>query len=121
MGVNNLIKPIRGVIVGSSGTIIAATCVDDEGVAQNVSGYSSKTAVAVSPDKRKVATATVSYTTPPGDGTTGLVQWSWAIGDIDRPGPWEVQLELYNAGTEMLKSYVGTMDVGKALRLMVST
>jgi hypothetical protein len=125
MASTGLIKPIRGVVVGSSGQTIKATCIDDDGVAQDVSSFtgagSGITAVAISPDRRKTATATCSFTTPPGDGSTGLVQWSWAIGDIDRPGPWEIQLEFYKAGTEMTKSYVGTMEVGKALRLSVST
>jgi len=122
MASNNLIKPIRGVIVGSSGQTIKATCVNDEGVPQDVSGYASITVVGVSPDRKKTSTATVTYTNPPNDGTTGLVEWSWALGAIDRPGPWEVQLEFYNSGSgEMAKSYVGIMDVGKALRYSVST
>ena len=119
---NQQIKPIRGVIVGSSQQTIRATCVNDDGVAQDVSGYTDKTVVGVSPDGRKTVTATASYTNPPGDGSTGLVEWSWGKTDIDRAGPWEIQIEFYKgAGGEMAKSYVGIMDVGKALRYSVAT
>ena len=118
---NNLIKPIRGVIVGSSGQTITGTCVDDDGVAQDISGYTTLTVVAVSPDRKKTVTATASYKNPPGDGSTGLITWVWAIGNIDRPGIWEIQLELRTPGSELTKSYVGTMQVGKALREMVDT
>jgi hypothetical protein len=109
------VESIKGINVGSYGQVIAVTCVDADGVVQDVSGYTTMNAVAVSPDGRKTVVATVTYTSSPGDGTTGLVQWSFANGDIDRPGIWTVQLE-FSKTNVMAKSYTSAMEVGEAVR-----
>lgn len=105
---------IRGVAVGSYGQTILVTLKDFDGSAQNVSAYEegTKTAIASSPDGRKVATASISFNT---DGSDGVIEWSWADGDIDRSGDWEVQIVL-DSGSSRIKSYIAKMPVIPALQ-----
>lgn len=112
MALTNKIQTINGVVVGSYLQVIQVACVDADGVAQDVSGYTTRTAVAMPPDHRKTVTASVTYVT---DGTDGLVQWSFASGDIDRAGNWEVQLE-FSTVSKMVKSYTAIMEVGRGER-----
>jgi len=103
---------IRGVAVGSYGQTILITLKDFDGVAQNVSAYTgTRSAIALSPDGGKRVTATVSFST---DGTDGIISWTWAAGDIDRPGDWQVQIAL-NSGSARIKTYIAQMPVIPAL------
>ena len=99
---------VRGVSVGSWGQTIIVTLQDLSGVVQNVSTYTgTKSAVAISPDGAKRVSATVSFST---DGSDGLVQWTWASGDIDRPGNWTLQISL-NKTTARIKTFIAKMPV----------
>ena len=101
---------IRGVAVGSFGQVLLITLKDFDGNAQDISGYSSAAskAIARSSDGRKTVTADLTFN----DAANGIVQWTWASGDIDRPGDWEVQLVLNNAGTTArVKTYIAKMPV----------
>ncbi len=99
---------VRGVATGSYGQTLLITLKDLDGNVQDVSSFdSTKTAVAVSPDKRKTATATITFN---GTGTDGIVQWVWASGDIDRGGDWELQLVL-NSATVRIKTFIAKMPV----------
>lgn len=109
-----VVQPILGITVGSFGQDIVFTIVDSTGAAQNVSGYATMTIIAVPPDKRKVVTATASYVVA---GADGEVHGSFADGDIDVPGNWDIQIEFLAAGNaERFKTYPGIMDVGEGLR-----
>jgi hypothetical protein len=112
MTLANNLEPILGVVVGAYAQTIQLACINVDGVAQDISAYTTLTVVGKSPDRRKTATATATYVNA---GVDGLIQFSWADGDIDRPGNWELQVEL-STGSKMTKSYVATMMVGKALR-----
>ena len=104
---------VRGVAVGSYGQTILVTLKDLDGAAQDVSAYTgTKTAIATSPDKTKVATATITFNA---SGTDGVITWTWASGDIDRPGNWELQIVL-NSASARVKSYVAKMPVIPGLR-----
>jgi len=103
---------VRGVAVGSYGQTIQITLKDLDGNIQDVSAYTgTRTALAKSDDGRKTANAAISFNT---DGSDGVVQWSWASGDIDRPGDWELQLVL-NSGSARVKTYIAKMPVIPAL------
>lgn len=103
---------LRGIVVGSYGQTIVVTLKDSDGNVQDISAFTgTKQAVARSPDEKKVVTAAASFTT---DGTDGKVQFSFASGDIDRPGDWSMQIVLNKTGA-IAKSYTFTMDVGVAV------
>lgn len=98
---------IRGVAVGSYGNNILITLKDLDGNAQDVSAYTgTKTAIGKSPSG-KSATATVTFNST---GSDGVVKWSWASGDIDEQGDWEVQIVL-NSASARIKSFVAKMPV----------
>jgi hypothetical protein len=102
---------IRGVAVGSYGQTLLITLKDLDGTAQDVSGFDTAAnqmlALGVSPDGKKRPSAALDFN---GDGSDGVVSWTWASGDIDRPGDWEVQLVL-NSATSRVKSYIAKMPV----------
>ena len=107
------IGTIRGVAVGSYGQVILITLRDLDGIAQDVSSFTgTRTAIGKPPGGRKIATATVSFNA---DGTDGVVSFSWASGDIDESGEWELQITL-NAGSARVKSFIGKMPVIPALQ-----
>ena len=104
---------IRGVAVGSFGQTLLITLKDEDGVIQDVSAFSGiRTAIALTPDKRDTKTASVSFNAT---GSDGVVSWTWADGDIDRPGDWEVQIVL-NSGSARIKTFIAKMPVIPALR-----
>lgn len=105
-------ESLRGVMVGSKGQLCQLTCVDRKGAAQDVSGFTTIRVVAMPPDSRVAVAAAGTYVT---DGSDGKVQFSWAAGDIDREGTWSLQIEFHKTGVIAL-SYLGSMDVGPALR-----
>ena len=108
MGSQGYVGVIRGVAVGSYGQTLLITLKDLDGNVQNVSAFTgTKSAIGVSPNKRKTVTATISFNS---DGTDGLVSWTWASGNIDSPGDWEVQLVL-NSGASRIKTYLARMPV----------
>ena len=107
------IEPILGVMVGSYGQTITLTVVDDDGIVQDVSGYTNIIIVAQSPDGRANSTATGSYGT--NLGTDGEISFSWADGDIDRSGTWIIQVE-FSTANEVFKTQPAEMVVGKGLR-----
>lgn len=107
------LEPLKGIIVGSYGQPYILTVVNDEGVAQDVSGYTTITVVAIPPSKRGAVTDTASYTT---NGTDGKVTGAgFADGEIDEPGNWEIQVEFSKTG-ELFKTYKGIMEVGESVR-----
>ena len=108
------IQPVLGVVVGSYGQGITITIVNEDGVAQDVSGYTTITIVGLSPDERTTKTATADYATA-NNGTDGKISFSWADGDIKRSGTWKIQAEFSKVG-EVFKTYYGEMDVGQGLR-----
>jgi hypothetical protein len=107
------IEPIKGIMVGSYGQGITITVVNEDGVAQDISGYTEWTIVGLPPDGRGAKTATAAYSG--NGGTDGVLTFSWASGDIDRSGTWKVQAELSKSG-EIFKTYFGEMEVGIGLR-----
>jgi hypothetical protein len=106
------IQPIRGVMVGSYGQTITLTVVDEDGITQDVSGYTTITIVARSPDARKTVTANGSYVT---DGSDGQISFAFVDGDIGRSGLWNLQVE-FETSTEIFKTRPTEMDVGQGLR-----
>ena len=107
------IEPLKGINVGSWGQTYILTIVDDDGVAQDVSGYTTLAIVAMPPSKKGVVTDTGSYTT---DGSDGQITGAgFADGEIDEPGNWEIQVELSTV-SELFKSYKGIMEVGDSVR-----
>ena len=110
--VQGYIGIIRGVSVGSFGQTLLITLKDQEGIAQDVSAFSgTKSAVALTPDKRDTISATVTFNS---DGSDGIVKWTWSDGQIDRPGDWEVQVIL-NSGSARIKTFIAKMPVIPAL------
>ena len=108
MGSQGYVGVIRGVAVGSYGQSILITLKDLDGNVQNVSGFTgTKTAIGIAPNKRKTVTATITFNS---DGSDGVITWTWASGDIDTPGDWEVQITL-NSGSSRIKSYIARMPV----------
>ena len=105
---------IRGVSVGSFGQTILVTLRDLEGVVQDVSAFTgTRTAIAQRPGGRSpLRTASVAFNS---DGTDGIVSFSWADGDIDESGEWEIQITL-NSGSARVKSFIGKMPVIPALQ-----
>lgn len=105
---------IRGVAVGSFGQTILVTLRDLDGIAQDVSSFTStRTAIAKRPSGRgSLVTATVSFNS---DGTDGIVSFSWTSGDIDESGEWEIQITL-NSGSSRVKSFIAKMPVIPALQ-----
>jgi len=106
------IEPIRGVMVGSFGQTITLIVVDEDGVVQDVSGYTDITVISRSPYDLKTVTSSGSYTS---DGTDGSITYSYVSGDIDRSGDWKVQAE-FSTASETFKTRPTTMDVGMGLR-----
>jgi hypothetical protein len=101
---------IRGVAVGSFGQTLSITLKDLDGTAQDLSSYSSGTGTAygLSPDGRRTVNSSLTFS----DAANGVVTWTWASGDIDRPGDWEVQLVFTNAGsTARIKTFIAKMPV----------
>jgi len=99
---------IRGVAVGSYGQTILITLKDLSGAVQDVSAYTgTRTVRALSPDGIRTVTASISFNS---NGSDGKIQWTWATGDIDRPGDWQVQVIL-NSGSARIKSYIAKMPV----------
>jgi len=104
---------VRGVAVGSYGQTIVITLRDLNGVVQDISAYASTlTAIGKPPGGKKIATATVTWNS---DGTDGIVSFSWASGDIDESGEWELQITL-NSATARVKSFIAKMPVIPALQ-----
>ena len=103
---------IRGVAVGSFGQTILITLRDLDGVPQDVQAFTGiLTAIAKPPGGKKTVTATVTFNS---DGIDGKVSFSWASGDIDESGDWELQITL-NSGSARVKSFIGKMPVIPAL------
>lgn len=99
---------IRGVAVGSYGQTLLITLKDQDGVVQDVSAFTgTKTAIGLTPDKRDTVSRTVSFNS---DGADGVVSWTWAAGNIDRPGDWEVQIVL-NSASARIKTFLAKMPV----------
>lgn len=99
---------LRGVSANSYGQTIVITLKDLDGAVQDVSSFDQiNYAIAMSPDKRKTVSATLSLV---GGGSGGVVSFSWADGDIDRPGDWELQLVM-NASGSRVKSFICKMPV----------
>jgi len=108
------LEPLKGFVVGSYGQPYILTVINDSGVAQDVSGYTTSiTVIAMPPSKKAAVTDTAAYTT---DGTDGKITGAgFAEGEIDEPGNWELQIEFFKAG-ELFKTYPAIMEVGEGLR-----
>jgi hypothetical protein len=107
-----LVNTITGVVVGEYGSPLIEQLVDADGVLTDISSYNgTKTLYFRSPDSLKTVTATATFLS---DGTDGKVTWSFANGDIDRPGKWTGQIVLNKTGV-VAKSFPITMDVKEAV------
>lgn len=83
---------INNIVVGDFGQTIVLTCVDEDGTAVDVSAYTgTKTLHARSPDGSRNISASASFVS---GGTDGRVSFAFVASDIDRPGRWELTLEL---------------------------
>lgn len=103
---------IRGVAVGSYGNTLLITLKDLAGNVQDVSAYTGTlTALGKPPSGGSAKSATVSFNS---DGSDGIVSWSWADGDIDESGDWEVQVVL-NSASARIKTFIAKMPVIPAL------
>lgn len=90
------IPAIKGYVRGEFGKTIRLTLKDFDGVAQDVSSYDgTKTAVARHDDTGDEVSASVSFTN---SGSDGKVEWTFADGDIDKAGLWEVQIIMEDSG-----------------------
>lgn len=104
---------LEGLFVGEFGDIITITLVDDDNVAVDISSYTGTITVkAISPDELKTVSWTGAFST---DGTDGKVKFTPADGDIDREGDWKAQVKLTISTTNVAKSYVFTMSVGRGI------
>jgi hypothetical protein len=104
---STLVNTLTGVVKGQFGIITTLTMVDDDGVAINISSYTTKTVHFRSPDSRKTISVNAAFTT---DGINGKLDIEFADGDIDRAGTWEGTIELEKTG-ERLLSKIFTMEV----------
>ncbi len=103
---------IKGLVVGEFGKVQSVTCEDFDGVAQDISSYTTKQVVLRSPDSKKTITATGSFVTT---GTDGEISWSFSSSSpLDREGVWQGQVVLSKTGYKS-KSYVFEVEVDKSL------
>lgn len=105
---------LRGLVVGSYGTLNSVTLKDFDGAIQNVSGYTGNKYVTFrSPDAKKTITCTASFFT---DGSDGILTWSFSSGSpLDRAGIWESQAEL-TCSSALAKSYPFDAECMKELK-----
>lgn len=86
------LNKITGIIVGQYGEAIILQIVDDNGVAVDVSSYTtSKTVTLRDRFGAKVLSYAATFVTT---GSDGQIQFTPANGDIDRAGEWVGQVEL---------------------------
>lgn len=69
------------------GTILTITVVDDDGVAVDISGATSKQIVFLKPDET-VVTKTAVFVS---DGSDGKIKYTTIAGDLDIVGLWHIQ------------------------------
>lgn len=107
------INQITGLVVGQYGNSIELTIVDADGVAIDISSYStSQTVYARSPHDLTTLTFTASFKTT---GSDGKIVFSPASGNtFDRKGTWTGQVVLLSASAKSL-SVPFEMVVGEAL------
>lgn len=98
---------LDGIKVGDFGETITLTLKDTDGTAQDISSFTTRQVHVRSPKGTKTVTNTATFTT---DGTDGKLDFSFSIGEIDRPGRWEGQVELSKTGGES-KSDLFEMNV----------
>lgn len=107
------VNKLEGLFVGDFGDAITITLVDDDNVAVDVSAYTGTiTVTAISPDELKIVSWTGTFST---DGSDGIITFTPASGDIDREGDWKAQVKLTISTTNVAKSYIFTLSVGRGI------
>jgi len=85
---------------------------DEDGTVQDLSVYDGDKTVSCKPPMgSKLISATCTFVT---DGTDGKLKFSWADGDVDRPGAWAGTVVM-NKTNVVAKSYKFTMKVEEAV------
>jgi len=103
---------IRGLVVGQYGDPILWTVCDSDGVAVDISGYSSSQVVNLrSPDNLKTVSFTAAFQST---GSDGKITFTPVDGNIDRPGNWTGQIVLTGA-SKVLKTAKFTVVVDAAV------
>lgn len=107
-----LANQLNGIKLGDFGEILVLTMKDKDGTVQDISSFTTRQVIVRTPDKLKTVTRTATFTT---DGTDGKLDFSFADGDIDRPGLWEGQVVLSKTGMER-RSDIFDMNVETRLK-----
>lgn len=106
------INKISGIVVGQYGEAIVLTVVDKNGVAIDVSSYSTSINVTLrDPYTLKTLSYSASFVT---DGTDGQIQFTPVAGDIDRAGVWEGQIKLEKVSAVAL-TQIFSIEIEKKL------
>lgn len=92
--------------VGDVGTQFTITILDQDDVAVDLSGYSTKQLIFTKPGGTSL-TKTASFAT---DGTDGIIQYTSIAGDLDEAGIWQIQAILNS-----FHSNIGTFTVHRNL------
>jgi len=81
------LNKIKGMVVGEYGVAKQLTIVDDDGVAIDISSYTtSKVVTLKAPFNMKTVTLTATFVTT---GTDGKITFTPAAGEVSIPGIWE--------------------------------
>ena len=105
------INVLEGVVQHEFGETVTLTLIDqDTGLALDVSAYDgTKEVVFRHKDGQTTVTRTLSFS---GGGTDGKVTFTFASGNIIKPGTWKGQVKLRNAGETIISfSKTFTMEV----------
>ena len=98
------------IVKGSYGQTIQIT-IQEDGVALDVSGYTTTKQIIFKAPSGKIVTKTATFAT---DGTDGVVECTLADGDIDEEGEWKVQASIVS-GTAGLRTVATKFDVNEFL------
>ena len=105
-----VLNVLDGVVALEFGETITLTVVDETGTAVDISGYHGTNEVTFRhKDGQTTVTRTLSF---PNAGTDGKVTFTFASGNIVKPGTWKGQVKLRNAGETVITfSETFTMEV----------
>lgn len=92
--------------VGDIGIVLKVTIKDEADAAVDVSAATKKDITFFRPGDDDLVKPTVFMT----DGTDGKVKYTFASGDLSKPGNWKFQIEL-NIGSNVWHSSFGIFDV----------
>jgi hypothetical protein len=100
-----------GTSVGEFGKNIVITIVDTNNTPVDISSYTTRQVIVRSQDDIKTVTKTATFVL---SGSDGRLQFSFATGEIDRPGEWNAQVVLSKTGATF-KSQVFILGVDTTL------